>query len=126
MNFPLSHISSLCKYTGISFTAGAITHGFFSGERAIWTAHWRHAQAWVKRKRKTKSCWMRTVPLKKLALLPKLHSKQRNYFSVQNFLNDPKTCDYGRELVITSPNLIWRIPWPISIPTQSMCWRLNA
>ena len=38
MNFPLSHISSLCKYTGISFTAGAITHGFFSGERAIWTA----------------------------------------------------------------------------------------
>ena len=38
MNFPLSHISSLCKYTGISFTAGAITHGFFSEERAIWTA----------------------------------------------------------------------------------------
>ena len=38
MNFPLSHISSLCKYTGISFTAGAITHGFFSGERAVWTA----------------------------------------------------------------------------------------
>jgi len=38
MNFPLSHISTLCKYTGISFTAGAITHGFFSGERAIWTA----------------------------------------------------------------------------------------
>jgi len=38
MNFPLSHIASLCKYTGISFTAGAITHGFFSGERAIWTA----------------------------------------------------------------------------------------
>ena len=38
MNFPLSHVASLCKYTGISFTAGAITHGFFSGERAIWTA----------------------------------------------------------------------------------------
>ena len=38
MNFPLIHISSLCKYTGISFTAGAITHGFFSEERAIWTA----------------------------------------------------------------------------------------
>ena len=38
MNFPISHIASLCKYTGISFTAGAITHGFFSGERAIWTA----------------------------------------------------------------------------------------
>jgi uncharacterized cupredoxin-like copper-binding protein len=38
MNFPITHISSLCKYTGISFTAGAITHGFFSGERAIWTA----------------------------------------------------------------------------------------
>lgn len=38
MNFPLSHISALCKYTGISFTAGAITHGFFSGERSFWTA----------------------------------------------------------------------------------------
>ncbi len=38
MNFPISHIASLCKYTGISFTAGAITHGFFSGERAICTA----------------------------------------------------------------------------------------
>jgi uncharacterized cupredoxin-like copper-binding protein len=38
MNFPLNHIASLCKYTGISFTAGAITHGFFSGERSFWTA----------------------------------------------------------------------------------------
>ena len=38
MNFPINHIASLCKYTGISFTAGAITHGFFSGERALWTA----------------------------------------------------------------------------------------
>jgi uncharacterized cupredoxin-like copper-binding protein len=38
MNFSLSHIFSLCKYTGISFTAGAISHEFFSGERAIWTA----------------------------------------------------------------------------------------
>ena len=35
MNFPLCHIASLCKYTGISFTAGAINHGFFSVERAI-------------------------------------------------------------------------------------------
>jgi len=38
MNFPVSHIATLCKYTGISFTAGAITHGVFSGERALWTA----------------------------------------------------------------------------------------
>jgi hypothetical protein len=38
VNFPLNHISSLCKYTGISFNAGAITHGFFTGERAIWSA----------------------------------------------------------------------------------------
>jgi uncharacterized cupredoxin-like copper-binding protein len=38
MSFPLNHIASLCKYTGISFTAGAITHGFFSEERALWTA----------------------------------------------------------------------------------------
>jgi len=38
MNFPLSHIASLCKYTGISFTAGSITHGSFSSERSYWTA----------------------------------------------------------------------------------------
>ena len=38
MKFLLNHIASLCKYTGISFTAGAITHGFFSEERAILTA----------------------------------------------------------------------------------------
>jgi len=38
MNFPFSHISSLCKYSGISFTAGAISHEFFSGERTIWIA----------------------------------------------------------------------------------------
>jgi len=38
VNFPLNHISSLCKYTGISFNAGAITHGFFTGEHAIWSA----------------------------------------------------------------------------------------
>ena len=37
-NFQLNHIASLCKYTGISFIAGAITHGFFSGERQFWTA----------------------------------------------------------------------------------------
>lgn len=37
MNFSLNHIASLCKYTGISFTAGAVTHGFFSEERAAWT-----------------------------------------------------------------------------------------
>ncbi len=38
MNFPLSHIASLCKYTGISFTAGSITHGSFSSERSYLTA----------------------------------------------------------------------------------------
>lgn len=38
MKFLLNHISSLCKYTGISFNAGAVTHGFFTGERAIWSA----------------------------------------------------------------------------------------
>lgn len=38
MNFQLDHISSLFKYTGISFTAGAVTHGFFSEERSFWTA----------------------------------------------------------------------------------------
>ena len=38
MRFQLDHISSLFRYTGISFTAGAITHGFFSEERSFWTA----------------------------------------------------------------------------------------
>jgi uncharacterized cupredoxin-like copper-binding protein len=38
MNFPLSHIATLCKYTGISFTAGSITHGSFSSERSYLTA----------------------------------------------------------------------------------------
>ncbi len=38
MKFQLDHISTLFKYTGISFVAGAITHGFFSEERSFWTA----------------------------------------------------------------------------------------
>jgi hypothetical protein len=38
MKFELDHISALCKYTGISFVAGAVTHGFFSEERSLWTA----------------------------------------------------------------------------------------
>jgi EamA domain-containing membrane protein RarD len=38
MNFSLLHIASLFRYTGISFTAGAITHGFFSEERSLLTA----------------------------------------------------------------------------------------
>ncbi len=38
MNFSLNHISTLCKYTGISFTAGAITHGAFSEQRSLITA----------------------------------------------------------------------------------------
>lgn len=38
MNFPIGHISSLCKYTGIIFTASAITHRFLSSARAMWTA----------------------------------------------------------------------------------------
>jgi multidrug transporter EmrE-like cation transporter len=38
MKFQIDHISSLFKYTGISFTAGAVTHGFFSEERSFWTA----------------------------------------------------------------------------------------
>ncbi len=38
MKFQLDHISTLFKYTGISFVAGAITHGFFSEERSFCTA----------------------------------------------------------------------------------------
>jgi len=28
----------LLKYSGISFISGAVNHGFFSGERSLWTA----------------------------------------------------------------------------------------
>ena len=28
----------LLRYTGISFISGAVNHGFFSGERSLWTA----------------------------------------------------------------------------------------
>ncbi len=38
MKFQLDHISTLFKFTGISFVAGAVTHGFFSEERSFWTA----------------------------------------------------------------------------------------
>ena len=32
------HLVSLCKYTGISFIAGSVTHGAFSGQRSLITA----------------------------------------------------------------------------------------
>ena len=32
------HLLSLCKYTGISFIAGSVTHGAFSGQRSFITA----------------------------------------------------------------------------------------
>jgi len=32
------HAAMLLKYSGISFIAGAVNHGFFSGERSLWTA----------------------------------------------------------------------------------------
>lgn len=35
---PLAHFATLCKYGGISFIAGAVNHGFFSGERSLITA----------------------------------------------------------------------------------------
>lgn len=38
MNLPLTHFATLCKYAGISFIAGAVNHGFFSGERSVLTA----------------------------------------------------------------------------------------
>lgn len=38
MSAPTSHIATLCKYAGISFIAGAVNHGFFSGERSLLTA----------------------------------------------------------------------------------------
>jgi uncharacterized cupredoxin-like copper-binding protein len=38
MNLPTAHFATLCKYAGISFIAGAVNHGFFSGERSLVTA----------------------------------------------------------------------------------------
>lgn len=32
------HATMLLKYSGISFISGAVNHGFFSGERSLWTA----------------------------------------------------------------------------------------
>ncbi len=38
MNFQMHHSAMLLKYAGISFISGAVNHGFFSGERSLWTA----------------------------------------------------------------------------------------
>lgn len=37
-SFERHHGAMLLKYSGISFISGAVNHGFFSGERSIWTA----------------------------------------------------------------------------------------
>jgi uncharacterized cupredoxin-like copper-binding protein len=37
-HFQRHHAAMLLKYSGISFIAGAVNHGFFSGERSLWTA----------------------------------------------------------------------------------------
>jgi uncharacterized cupredoxin-like copper-binding protein len=37
-NFQQHHGAMLLKYSGISFISGAVNHGFFSGERSLWTA----------------------------------------------------------------------------------------
>lgn len=37
-SFSSQHASMLLKYSGISFISGAVNHGFFSGERSLWTA----------------------------------------------------------------------------------------
>jgi uncharacterized cupredoxin-like copper-binding protein len=36
--FQHHHGAMLLKYSGISFISGAVNHGFFSGERSLWTA----------------------------------------------------------------------------------------
>jgi hypothetical protein len=38
LTFQAHHASMLLKYAGISFISGAVNHGFFSGERSLWTA----------------------------------------------------------------------------------------
>ncbi len=37
-SFQHQHGAMLLKYSGISFISGAVNHGFFSGERSLWTA----------------------------------------------------------------------------------------
>ncbi len=37
-SFEVQHSAMLLKYSGISFISGAVNHGFFSGERSLWTA----------------------------------------------------------------------------------------
>lgn len=55
LNFQTQHATMLLKYAGISFISGAVNHGFFSGERSLWTggigivlfvlgAWWEHHQ----------------------------------------------------------------------------------
>jgi uncharacterized cupredoxin-like copper-binding protein len=38
MTFTTTHLSTVLKYGGISFIAGAVNHGFFSESRSLWTA----------------------------------------------------------------------------------------
>lgn len=38
VTFQKHHATMLLKYSGISFISGAVNHGFFSGERSLWTA----------------------------------------------------------------------------------------
>lgn len=38
MTFSTQHLSTVLKYGGISFIAGAVNHGFFSESRSLWTA----------------------------------------------------------------------------------------
>ncbi len=38
VQFEKHHAATLLKYSGISFISGAVNHGFFSGERSLWTA----------------------------------------------------------------------------------------
>jgi uncharacterized cupredoxin-like copper-binding protein len=38
MTFTSTHLSTVIKYGGISFIAGAVNHGFFSESRSLWTA----------------------------------------------------------------------------------------
>lgn len=38
VQFQDQHGSMLLKYSGISFISGSVNHGFFSGERSLWTA----------------------------------------------------------------------------------------
>jgi uncharacterized cupredoxin-like copper-binding protein len=59
MTFTSTHLSTVLKYGGISFIAGAVNHGFFSESRSLWTAGFGVLfyllGAWIEMRQQTES-----------------------------------------------------------------------